>query len=67
MGKTFTPFTNGNIIEKAGSADIKNLVQPLLSGYSENLFADIEIEEVSDRVMHDLMRKLGLLRLEIMN
>ena len=68
MGKTFTPFMNGNIIEKAGSVEIKRLIQPLLSEYSENLSADIEVEyEVSDRVMYGLMRKLDLVRLEIMN
>lgn len=68
MGKTFTPFMNGNIIEKAGSVETKKLIQPLLSSCSGNLFADIEMEyEVSDRVMYRLMRKLDLLRLEIMN
>ena len=69
MGKTFTPFMNGNIIKKAGSVEINKLIQPLLSSCSGNLSADIiEIEyEVSDRVMYGLMRKLDLLRLEIMN
>ncbi len=68
MGKTFTPSINGNIIEKAGSVDIKKLIQPLLSGYSGNLHADIDVKyEVSDRVMCGLMKKLDLLRLEKMN
>ena len=68
MGKTFTPSINGNIIEKAGSVDIKKLIQPLLPGYSRNLHADIETEyKVSDRVVCVLMKKLDLLRLEKMN
>lgn len=68
MGKTFTPSINGNIIEKAGSVDIKKLIQPLLCGYSGNLYADIDVKyEVSDRVMCGLMKKLDLLRLEKMN
>jgi len=68
MGKTFTPFINGNIIEKAGSVDIKELIQALLFESSEKLSVDIGIEfEVPDLVMHDLMKKLDLLRLERMN
>ncbi len=68
MGKTFTPFINGNLIEKAGSVDIKKLIQALLNGYSGNLSADLEIEyEISDKVMYDLMRKLDMLKLEMMN
>ena len=68
MGKTFTPFINGNLIEKAGSVDIKKLIQALLNGYSGNLSADLELEyEISDKVMYDLMRKLDMLKLEKMN
>ena len=68
MGRTFTPFMTGNIIEKAGSVDIKILIQTLLSESSETLSADIGIEfEVPEMVMHDLMKKLDQLRLERMN
>ena len=68
MGRTFTPFMTSNIIEKAGSVDIKELIQALLSGSSEIVSADIGIEfEVPDMVMHNLMKKLDQLRLEAMN
>lgn len=68
MNRTFTPFMNSNIIEKAGSLDTKELIQALLSEYSEKPSADSGIEfNLPDKVMFELIKKLDLLRLERMN